>query len=163
MTSVAYNVQNGNDKKLTAPVASSSRCLTDQSLTKQHNKPILPLSDRPPHRKAPPRTPLEMQPLKLESGSSPSDHLALSSSTSVASSSTSPITSNTPSVPTSSGPSVVVSSSSNTKNTDNDFAHVVAEGMLCKYTNVVNGWKNRWFVLNNDLLEYYEVIKLFSL
>ena len=35
----------------------------------------------------------------------------------------------------------------------------ISEGQLLKYTNMVKGWQNRWFVLNphSGMLEYYMV------
>ena len=37
------------------------------------------------------------------------------------------------------------------------------EGTLSKWTNVMKGWQNRWFVLENEtsLLSYYTVSKIF--
>jgi len=47
-------------------------------------------------------------------------------------------------------------SKSKDNNVDNAFRQI-SEGQLLKYTNMVKGWQNRWFVLNpnSGMLEYY--------
>ena len=60
-------------------------------------------------------------------------------------------------------------SGSNSNNSNENYENIMTtstmEGSLSKWTNVVNGWQYRWFVLDDNagLLSYYTVSTFFLL